>query len=99
MIQNPSNEKLSGYNGRWTTGGIQIICGLVEIAFGIAVIIIPLRYYKVVLDFGLGEDQSEDADGDYVGWGIWNGAVLQIQTYTFYKCIKSFQKVVGRVRL
>ncbi|KAJ8035742.1 hypothetical protein HOLleu_19513 [Holothuria leucospilota] len=71
-IQNPSNEKLPGYRGRCITGGIQIICGLLEIAFGIAVIIIPLRYYTATFLYAR-DGKPEDADGDNVGWGIWNG--------------------------
>ncbi|KAJ8035900.1 hypothetical protein HOLleu_19719 [Holothuria leucospilota] len=86
IIQTPSKEKLSGYKARSITGGIQIICGLLEIAFGIAVIIIPLRYS--VLLFG-----TRDANGDNVGWGIWNG-VFAVVTGVLGCCSRRYKSVV-----
>lgn len=50
-----------GFKCRSTMGFLQIICGVIEFALGIAVICIPSDYYDVF---------------DYVGWAIWTGMVV-----------------------
>ncbi|KAJ8023593.1 Protein O-linked-mannose beta-1,4-N-acetylglucosaminyltransferase 2 [Holothuria leucospilota] len=55
--QNPTNQKLWGGNVRRIMGILQIVFGGIELAIGIAVIVIPNYYFYQ----------------DYVGWGIWTG--------------------------
>lgn len=54
----PAGGKLWGSSVRLLMGIAQIICGVIELALGTAVICVPTRYYD---------------DMDNVGWGIWTG--------------------------
>lgn len=55
------SRNLWGSDARKNTGILQIICGIIEFAFGIATICLTLKdYYRLNID-------------DYVSCGIWNG--------------------------
>ncbi|KAJ8036685.1 hypothetical protein HOLleu_20731 [Holothuria leucospilota] len=55
------SRNLWGSDARKNTGILQIICGIIEFAFGIATIYLTLKdYYRLNID-------------DYVSCGIWNG--------------------------
>lgn len=59
-----SDSNLWGSSVRRIMGIAQVICGVTELAVGIAVICVPFGYYY--------------HSKDYAAWGLWNGVVFMI---------------------
>ncbi|KAJ8023619.1 hypothetical protein HOLleu_36109 [Holothuria leucospilota] len=57
-----SDGNLWGSNVRRIMGILQVICGVTELAVGIAVVFVPFGYYY--------------HSKDYAAWGLWNGVVV-----------------------
>lgn len=59
-----SDGNLWGSNVRRIMGILQVICGVTELAVGIAVVFVPFGYYY--------------HSKDYAAWGLWNGVFATV---------------------